>query len=76
VHPEWARRGIGSFLLEASENAALAAGFRRLEMGATLTGVPLYLLKGYRIVEQIDVPLKDGASLRVVRMAKEIAKEI
>ena len=45
-------------------------------MGATLTGVPLYLLKGYRIVEQIDVPLKDGASLRVVRMAKEIAKEI
>ncbi len=76
VHPEWARRGIGSFILKAAENAALAAGFRRLEMGATLTGVPLYLLKGYRIVEQIDVPLKDGASLRVVRMAKEIAKEI
>jgi len=37
VHPAWARRGIGGMILEACETAAGAAGFRRLEMGATLT---------------------------------------
>lgn len=41
VHPEWARRGFGSLLLKSCENAARAAGFRRFEMGATLTGVRL-----------------------------------
>lgn len=74
VHPKWARRGIGSFLLQAAEEAALSAGFRRLEMGATLTGVPLYLLKGYRVVERMEVPLKDGVSLPVVRMEKMVAE--
>lgn len=34
VHPEWARRGIGSLILEACENAARMAGFTRLEMGS------------------------------------------
>ncbi len=47
VHPNWARRGIGTLILEACEQAALAAGFTRFEMGATLTGVPLYTARGY-----------------------------
>lgn len=72
VHPRCARRGIGTLILNAAEEGARAAGFRRLEMGATLTGAPLYLLKGYRVVERIEVPLKDGVSLPVVRMAKEV----
>src|SRR5208282_3096516 len=38
VHPAWARRGVGSRILEVCEAAAVAAGFRRLEMGATLSG--------------------------------------
>jgi len=70
VHPDWARRGIGSKILEACESAARAAGFSRFEMGATLTGVPLYLGRGYRIVERLEVPLQNGATLPVVRMAK------
>ena len=47
VHPAWARRGVGSRILDVCEAAAVAAGFRRLEMGATLTGVPLYVARGY-----------------------------
>lgn len=47
VHPAWARRGIGGMILEACETAAAATGFRQLEMGATLTGVPFYRAKGY-----------------------------
>lgn len=70
VHPDWARHGIGSMILEACESAARAAGFTRLEMGATLTGVPFYQVKGYRALENLEVPLNDGLSLPIVRMGK------
>jgi hypothetical protein len=36
-----------------------------------LTGVPLYLVRGYREVERIEVPLRNGEKLPVVRMTKE-----
>jgi GNAT superfamily N-acetyltransferase len=70
VHPAWARRGVGSRILEVCEAAALAAGFRRLEMGATLTGVPLYRARGYVEREQREVPLGPGLSLSIVHMEK------
>src|SRR5580693_4448486 len=57
VHPAWARRGVGTLILEACESAAKAAGFTRLEMGATLTGVPFYRVKGYIELEHLAVPL-------------------
>ncbi len=70
VHPAWARRGIGGMILEACETAATSAGFRRLEMGATLTGVPFYRTKGYVELEATDVPLEDGLTLPIIRMGK------
>jgi GNAT superfamily N-acetyltransferase len=73
VHPEWARQGIGSRLLEVCEAAARGAGFRRLEMGATLAGVPLYRARGYTAGEQRNVPLGPGFSLPIVFMVKQIA---
>jgi N-acetylglutamate synthase-like GNAT family acetyltransferase len=72
VHPEWARRGVGSRILEVCEAAAVAAGFRRLEMGATLTGVPLYRARGYIEGEQREVPLRPGVSLPIVHMVKQL----
>ena len=71
VHPDWARRGIGSLILEACENAAREAGFTRLEMGATLSGVAFYRAKGYVELESQDVPLGNGEVLTIVNMAKE-----
>jgi N-acetylglutamate synthase-like GNAT family acetyltransferase len=70
VHPDWTRRGIGTQILKTCENAARDAGFTHFEMGATLTGVPLYEVRGYVVVERIEVPLRNGASLPVVRMVK------
>ena len=70
VHPDFARRGLGSLILKTVEDAARAAGFRRFEMGSTLTGVPLYQLRGYVEVERISVPLANGEVLPVVKMAK------
>jgi GNAT superfamily N-acetyltransferase len=72
VHPAWARRGIGSMILEACESAARAAGFTRFEMGATLTGVPLYQAHGYLAVENLEVPLSNGEALPIVRMEKRL----
>jgi GNAT superfamily N-acetyltransferase len=70
IHPDFARRGIGTTILEACESAARSAGFGRFEMGATLTGVPLYLARGYHILDRIEVPLGNGLALAVVRMSK------
>lgn len=70
IHPAWARRGIGSLLLAACEDAAKSAGFARFEMGATLTGEKLFRLKGYVPVERLSVPLRNGSSLPIVHMQK------
>jgi GNAT superfamily N-acetyltransferase len=71
VHPARARRGIGSMILEACEEAAIAGGFTRLEMGATLSGMAFYRAKGYVAVEHQAVPLGNGESLAIVKMSKE-----
>jgi GNAT superfamily N-acetyltransferase len=72
VHPHWARRGIGTVILEACENAAIAAGFTRFEMGATLTGVPLYAARGYTVLENLEVPMGDRLTLPIIRMEKRL----
>jgi GNAT superfamily N-acetyltransferase len=74
VHPTWARRGVGGKILEACEAAAVAAGFRRLEMGATLTGVPFYRVKGYVEIEAVEAPLGNGLTLPIVRMGKSVSR--
>jgi GNAT superfamily N-acetyltransferase len=70
VHPEWTRLGIATKILETCEEVARTAGFHRLEMGATLTGIPLYLARGYTFIERIEVPLPNGLTLPVVRLGK------
>ena len=70
VHPGWARRGVGTAILEACEAAAREAGFTRYEMGATLTGAKLFGARGYVAVEKTEVPLKNGEKFSVIRMEK------
>jgi GNAT superfamily N-acetyltransferase len=70
VHPDFARQGLGTLILATVESAARKAGFRRFEMGSTLTGVPLYRVKGYVEIERIAVPLPNGEALPVVKMIK------
>jgi N-acetylglutamate synthase-like GNAT family acetyltransferase len=72
VHPAWARQGIGGSILEACENAAWEAGFTRLEMGATLSGVAFYKAKGYALVENQKAHLANGEVLPIVKMARRL----
>lgn len=68
VHPAFARRGIGSEIMRRSVAAAHEAGFRDIEIIATLPGEPLYAACGYLVVERFEILLENGASLPVVRM--------
>jgi GNAT superfamily N-acetyltransferase len=71
VHPTWARRGIGTAILKASEQALQAAGFARAEISATLTGEPLYVSAGYKVTERFALPLANGRPLPCVRLSKK-----
>lgn len=72
VHPDWARKGLGSMLLKHCEDAAYQAGFRAVEMGSTLTGVPLYSLRGYEKRETVAIPLPNGEALPIIHMVKAL----
>jgi GNAT superfamily N-acetyltransferase len=75
VAPRWARKGVGTLILDACESAAIAAGFTRLEMGATLSGVAFYEARGYAKLESLEVPLEHGVQLPIVRMAKSVSRQ-
>jgi GNAT superfamily N-acetyltransferase len=72
VHPDFARRGLARRLFHACMTAARSSGFRSLELGATLPGVPLYEALGFTARERVDATMPDGVILPVVRMTRAI----
>lgn len=72
IHPQHSRRGIGTMILEACEQAASAYGFKRVELAATLPGRPFYLARGYQEGEEITVDMPDGRSLPTIRMTRDL----
>lgn len=70
IHPDFARRGLGTWLLTHCERDAAAHGFRRLEMMATLPGIRLYAARGYSGDRYVDWPLGDGTTIRFLPMSK------
>src|SRR5499427_9633614 len=74
VHPAWARRGIGRSIMVACERAIVRAGFRIVEIVATLSGEPLYAAFSYTVVERYQIPMAHGLSLPVVRMSKRMER--
>ena len=76
VHPGWARRGIGRSIMMACEQAIIEAGFRKVEIAATLAGEPLYASFGYTVAERYEIALPNGSKLPVVRMTKYMASTV
>ena len=72
VAPGFARQGLATRLLAVCEAAAAQRGFTSLELGATLTGEPLYTRCGYVASERLAAPLADGFTLPMVRMLKTL----
>jgi GNAT superfamily N-acetyltransferase len=73
VHPAWARRGLGRRLFERCAEDAARAGFRKLELMATLPGEPLYRALGFAPLERVVATLPDGERLQVVHMARPLS---
>jgi GNAT superfamily N-acetyltransferase len=55
VRGDCTRRGLGRASLDACERAARAEGFKKLVLGATLPGQPLYRAFGFREIEDFTV---------------------
>src|SRR5712691_2649003 len=72
VVPRFERRGIGRMILERCEGDARAAGFRRLELMAMLSGEAMYAACGYRAVENVPAKLEDGTPYHLTRMEKAV----
>ena len=74
VHPDYARKGLGTMLLQHCEEAMLAAGFRKAELMATLPGQKLYARHGYLAGEPGEYPLGEGLGITFVPMWKEFTE--
>lgn len=72
VHPMWSRRGVGAKLISVCEAAARNAGFRRIELVATLPGVPLYSANGYQKVKDAPIEIAGAPPLGAFLMAKDL----
>jgi GNAT superfamily N-acetyltransferase len=73
--PGFVRQGVGRRVMELCEGAARAAGFSRTEMMATMAGIPLYEVCGYRPVEEVLSAPIDGVRVPLVRMEKRLQPE-
>lgn len=54
THPDFVRQGIGSHIIALCEAAARAEGFRRIQLTATMAGVPLYRFCGFEGGEEVE----------------------
>jgi GNAT superfamily N-acetyltransferase len=68
VHPRWSRKGVSTMILNSCENAAREAGFKRIELVATLPGEPFYSARNYQRAEAVPIETPDGESLPAYRM--------
>ena len=70
IHPDFARQGVGTLILEACEREARAQGFQAAEMMATLPGVKLYAARGYTGDEEVKIPVGANIDIICIKMRK------
>ena len=72
THPDWARQGIGTLMLNLGEQAARDAGYRTIELGSTVAGIPLYEARGYIPFHKEETVGANGAVKTVLYMRKSL----
>ena len=72
THPEWIRKGVGSLVINLGKEAAKNLGFKKCELMATQSGIPLYEDNGYKPIENVLYTASSGKTVPMVRMEKDI----
>lgn len=72
THPDWTRQGLGTLLLQLGEGAAREAGFRTIELGSTVPGLPLYEARGYEAYFTEHLTGANGEPSTVIHMRKPL----
>ena len=68
VRGDWTRRGLGTRILQACEEAARAEGFGALALVSTLPGLLLYERYGFVTTAEAPVIMPDGTHVAAVSM--------
>lgn len=68
----YARRGIGSALLQALERLAQEHQLNHLKLASSLTAEPFYQKHGYQSLEYAERIMPNGKPMAFVKMRKEI----
>lgn len=72
THPDWTRKGLGTLLLDLGENAAREAGFKTIELGSTVPGLPLYEARGYTAFYKDEQRGSNGEIKTIIHMRKSL----
>lgn len=72
THPDHGRKGIGSFILSLCEAAAKKEGYTTLELMATVSGEPMYLVHGFKEIERVEIFTATGVAVPLIRMRKRV----
>ena len=70
THPDWTRRGVGSYILELAEEAVKELGFKKTELMATVSGIFLYENRGYEVIKEVEYISKLGNKVPMYKMEK------
>jgi GNAT superfamily N-acetyltransferase len=73
IHPDFARLGLGSLILDACEIAAWNRGYRKLQLMATLPGTAFYQRHGYTPGKPLQHALDEKVNIEFVPMFKTMA---
>lgn len=71
THPDFVRQGVAKMILALCEKAAAGEGYKRAQLMATMSGVPLYAANGYNAVERTSADA-NGTTIPLVRMEKSL----
>jgi putative acetyltransferase len=72
VHPQYTRMGVGTLLLNAVETEAMAQNMKKLKLSASITAVPFYQARGYRVIEHSFHTLRSAVKIKSVSMEKSL----
>ena len=72
IHPDFARKRIGTAILEICEREAKSHGFTSAEMMATLPGVKLYAARGYAGDQEVKVSVGENVDIICIKMRKAL----